>query len=112
MEHPDLDSALRGLVREVVREVLAEERIAQAEGLELLTTAEASMIAKVKPATLRTWIKIGQLKAHHAGRGLRISRSDLASALAPGARKRGAEKRLTPEARARRALERRLVGER
>lgn len=95
-----LDSALRELVREVVREELCpalreEFRSALRESREgtrshpspgsvapLLTVEEAANEMKVTPPTIREWIKSGTLRAtrvgpRRSGRLLRISRNDL-----------------------------------
>jgi excisionase family DNA binding protein len=94
-------AALRELVREVVREELAAEREAKTNGAELLTTTEASVIAKVRPATIREWIAGGVLPARRLGRSLRVSRADLDAALS-GPRVRVQDKPLGPKEKARR----------
>ena len=66
--------ALRALVLDCIHEVLAEQRPAPSE---LLTVAEAAALAKVKPATIRTWIAEGKLAASRVGRRHRIRRADL-----------------------------------
>ncbi len=43
-------------MREVVLEVLAEQR---GTGAEFLTTAQAASIANVKASTIRTWVREG-----------------------------------------------------
>lgn len=101
-----LMSVLRDLVRETVREVLAEERTAASGGAELLTVEECAAIAKVRPATIRTWVKLGQLRACHVGRRLRVTRKDLDGSLTPGVR--AIDKGASPEERARRAAARAL----
>jgi excisionase family DNA binding protein len=65
---------LRALVLDCVREVLAEEHPVTTE---LLTVPEAAALAKVKPATIRTWIADGKLAASRVGRRHRIRRADL-----------------------------------
>lgn len=84
----DITEALRELVRSVVSEELAREREARSSGTELLTTSEASALAKVKPATIRTWIRTGQLRATTVGRSIRIARAELDAVLSGSIRAR------------------------
>jgi hypothetical protein len=46
-------------------------------GDEYLPVAQAALVAAVAPATMRGWIRDGRLRRYHAGRELRILRSDL-----------------------------------
>lgn len=73
----DLERSLRdliaGLVREEVRRALSEAT----QPDEFLTTARAAEVAKVAQGTIRRWIRDGRLTPHHAGRELRVRRSDL-----------------------------------
>jgi excisionase family DNA binding protein len=73
----DLERSLRdliaGLVREEVRRALSEAT----QPDEFLTTARAAEVAKVAQGTIRRWIRDGRLAPHHAGRELRVRRSDL-----------------------------------
>lgn len=48
-------------------------------GDELLRVSEAATLAKVKPATIRKWIRAGHLEAKGKARGLRVSRADVLS---------------------------------
>lgn len=50
-----------------------------------LTTAEAASTAQVAPKTIRRWTREGRLRAHWAGRLLRIRLDELESFLAGGA---------------------------
>jgi excisionase family DNA binding protein len=72
-----LVNALRDLVREVVREELARERLDR-RGDEFLTVRKAAEFAQVSPPTIRRWIKKGWLASHRKGkRLLRVTRSDV-----------------------------------
>lgn len=79
---------LEAIIRQTVRDVLREElRAALAElkpqpAGEFLTIRQASEVAKVAPDTLRRWIAAGRLRAHRAGRVLRIARPALEAFLA------------------------------
>lgn len=87
-----LEAGLRSLIAEVVREELA--KILPQPADEYLSPAGAADVARVKPATIRRWIRSGQLQAHHAGRAVRIRRADLELFLRSGGR---AANDLTPE---------------
>lgn len=91
--------ALRVVVREEVRAAVRDE-IAMAlrphSGASLagsneayLSTEEAASIAKVEPATIREWVRRGDLQRHHAGRHLRIRRDNLERYLEVGRRPEG-----------------------
>ncbi len=70
---------LRALVREAVR----EEMRGAAPGPELpLDTAQAAELAGVQPKAIRRWAASGRLVATRRGRSLRITREDLARAMA------------------------------
>jgi excisionase family DNA binding protein len=78
---------LRLLIREVVHEVLREERPsspAAAEGF--IGCPEAARRVGVKPATVRTWIKAGTLAATQVPgvRGWKIRPADLDSFMQGG----------------------------
>lgn len=87
-------------LRELIREVLAKERAAVTAGSELMTTAEAADFARLKPATIREWVRTERLRAQYIGRRLRITRAALEAAMTVGRGKRSTE---SVEARARRA---------
>lgn len=44
---------------------------------ELLTVAQAAKVAKVKPSTIRSWIRKGHLVSRGKAKGLRVSRKEL-----------------------------------
>lgn len=93
-----LASAIRQLVQtEVAAQVAAALADRPAVG-ELLSTGEAARYAKVSPRSIRRWLDQGKLRALHAGRELRIRRSDLDQLMRGGRRRKAAE--LTPEQRA------------
>lgn len=90
------DAQLRALIAEVVREELAR---AAARPEEYLSTREAADTARVAPGTVRRWIREGRLTGQHAGRTIRVKRSDLEAFLRSGP---GPSNDLSPEALARR----------
>jgi len=51
---------------------------------EFLTVAEVAELLKLNPQTVRNWIDAGKLPAIHAGRRVRIMRSDLERFLEEG----------------------------
>ena len=73
------EEALRGLIRETVRSALRDElgKVRPAQADEYLPVGEAARIAGVIPGTIRTWIDAGRLGRYHAGRVLRVKRSEL-----------------------------------
>lgn len=73
---------VRTVVREELRQALAELRPNSAE---LLSVEEAAELAGVNPATVRKWMRQG-LRRHGAGRVWRVLRSDLLAWLESGAR--------------------------
>src|SRR3982751_363098 len=86
-----VDDSLRQLVRETVRQVVREELAPltrrNAGALPVgddgyLSVTKAARLADVAPGTIRAWIRAGRLTAQHAGRVLRISRSELAQFMA------------------------------
>ena len=92
-----IEAALRVLLRDVVRdevraairEELAATLAATAGGpstSEFLTTEEAATVARVEPATVREWVRRGDLRRHQAGRELRVRRDELEEFLANGRR--------------------------
>jgi excisionase family DNA binding protein len=86
-----LRSLIADVVRDEVRRALADHAPATAD---LLTVAEAADAARVSAATVRRWIRTGQLAAQGDGRRLRVRRRDLDQLLTAGPRR---ELRLTPE---------------
>jgi len=83
--HVTIDHAIREAVRDVVRQelqiALRELSLSVApsheEPTDYLSIAEAAMLAKVHPATVRAWIREGRLQGCRAGRYHRIKRADL-----------------------------------
>ena len=67
------------LVEEVRAELraLTERAPGSADGPELLSTAEAAALMRVKQATIRKWITEQRLTAHGTERVLRVKRADL-----------------------------------
>ncbi len=84
-----LDLALRGLLREVVREVVHEElaelrpgtKAPPPDAVDLLSVSQIAQMLGVHERTVRAWIQAGDLRAHRAGRQLRVYRRDLESFL-------------------------------
>jgi len=98
-----LAEAFRPLISEVVREELAKQQPAAPDVL--LSTRAAAAVAGVAPGTIRRWIDEGRLTGHHAGRVLRIRRTELEQMLAAAprrSRRRVAAAHMTPEELARR----------
>lgn len=71
---------LKALIMDAVREVLKEHPRAGSD--DYLSIADAASVAAVTPKTVRAWISEGRLRRYHAGRELRVKRSDLDAALA------------------------------
>lgn len=89
-----LDTLVRSLVVEVIRD---EVRRAVSDALrpdELLSTPAAAKFAGVTPATVRRWARDGKLTRHAAGRVIRISRAELERFIKSG---RASNDDLTPE---------------
>jgi excisionase family DNA binding protein len=84
-----LEAALREFVREIVRDELrnlsseAPPTTGEGEPEALLTVAQVASELQVIPATVRTWIQTGALRAsrpgngQQAGRTYRVRRKDL-----------------------------------
>lgn len=82
-----VEHALRELVRDAVRQALEEQLPAvlskvapatvAAPASDYLTPDEAGALARVKPETVREWVRQGRLPGHHAGRSLRVRRDEL-----------------------------------
>jgi excisionase family DNA binding protein len=76
-----LDAALRPMIAQIVREELERALAKIKRPEEYLSPREAGDTARVAPGTVRRWIREGRLVGHHAGRGLRVSRSELEALL-------------------------------
>jgi excisionase family DNA binding protein len=77
-----LDSTLRTMIAEIVREEMAKQ--APSVHPEYLSPRDAGEFAGVTAATIRRWIREGKLPAHHAGARVRVLRSDLERLLRSG----------------------------
>ncbi|MBK7078161.1 MAG: helix-turn-helix domain-containing protein [Myxococcales bacterium] len=97
-----LDETIRSIVREVVREELAQRADARPANDSYLPTAEAAALVGVADGTIRRWIRERRLPSHRAGRVLRVRTSDLHQLLASGGQRPRKEKVLSPEDLARR----------
>lgn len=89
--------ALRAILREIVREELAERREGPrgATGPDAyLATSDAAKLARVAPGTIRRWMREGRLPRRRAGRELRVKRADLEALLVAEAPAKG---ELSPE---------------
>ena len=62
-------------LRDDVRAALAARP--QADGLALLTTAQAAELMTVSQKTIRRWLANGRLRAHGTGRAPRVRRDEL-----------------------------------
>jgi excisionase family DNA binding protein len=74
------EEALRALIGDEIRRVIRDEIGGRAAGVaadEYLAVAAAAGIAAVTPATIRAWIVDGRLGRYHAGRELRVRRTEL-----------------------------------
>lgn len=77
------ESELRRLIREEVTRAFREASQAQPSGAsaaaadELVSVTVAAAIGSYSPATIRKWIKAGQLRSYGEGRNVRVSRADL-----------------------------------
>jgi excisionase family DNA binding protein len=80
----DVPAQLRELRAQVERLAAAQpaQEPATAPVAVYLSTEEAGRICEVTPATVRSWVKAGHLKAYHAGRLLRVKRAELEAFLA------------------------------
>ena len=91
---------LRAAISEIIRAEFA--RLAKPAPVDdYLTVAAAAEFASVSTATIRRWVKDGDLKEHRAGRVLRVKRSDLERLLRVGSSKKR-DRDETPEEWARR----------
>jgi excisionase family DNA binding protein len=86
-ERASIDSAIRETVRQAVRDevrIAVRDELARVETKALtntndcyLSVSEAAKLLQVHTATIRAWIRTGQLPQHRAGRHYRVRRSDL-----------------------------------
>ncbi len=92
-----LDEAIRAVLRDEMRTVVREElrsaldeirTTARAASEEFLSVKEAATIAGVCPATVRGWLRQGQLRRYGTARLPRIRRVDLMQFLASEAQSR------------------------
>jgi excisionase family DNA binding protein len=77
------ENTFRAIIRDEVRKVVVEllsHRPASAG--EYAGITEASKIASVAPQTIRRWVRERRLTGYHAGRVLRVKRSELEAFLA------------------------------
>jgi excisionase family DNA binding protein len=85
----DLETALRQIVADVVREELLAalaHAISQPEmgtGRRYVSPAQAASIAGVAPETIRAWVRQGRLHDYRAGRLLRVSIDDPHASMVP-----------------------------
>lgn len=82
-----LEDALTQVIRDAVREAVRELAPAftpqpAAPVDELLTIAEAAVLAKVSAPTIQKWLRAKKLTRYGTGRNTRLSRSELLRALA------------------------------
>jgi excisionase family DNA binding protein len=92
-----LESGLRAMIAEIVREELARALAELARPDEYLSPRRAAQLADVAPATIRRWIREGRLASTSAGRAIRVCRSELERFLRRDGR---SHDDLTPEAAA------------
>lgn len=69
--------ALADMIRDVVRDEVRSSAVPT-----YLSTKAAAQVADVHPATIRVWVKRGDLREYWAGNDLRIRLSDLEAYLA------------------------------
>ena len=110
MAMTDLESALRKIVTDVVREELhtALTQLFNKHGTDAgrryVSAVQAASIAAVSPGAIRAWIREGRLREYRAGRVLRISIDELHAFLE--AKPLEPESQHTPEELAHLAVER------
>lgn len=79
------EQALRTTLPDLVRQVLREQTAPPPPSEDgFFTTKEAADWARVNPATIRQWIKLGRLGRFRAGRSLRVSRCELRALVEKG----------------------------
>ncbi len=79
-----IESDLRALIAEVVREEIARALAERDRPDDYLSPRAAGALADVSPATVRRWIREGRIAGHRAGSRLRVRRSDLERLLRSG----------------------------
>lgn len=72
-----LAAILRPIVVAAVRDALAEAGAPAGGVAEYMSPEQAAELCAVTPATVRGWVKAGQLHGYRAGRLLRVSRAEL-----------------------------------
>jgi len=86
-----IDAEVRAVVEQVLCEHLSrieallrsQERLLEQLGTpmnassEMMTPAEAARWIKIKPETIREWVRRGELRAYRRGKLIRIQRADL-----------------------------------
>lgn len=79
-----LDDAFRGMVRDVVRDVLREQRSAPKTALEgeLLTYKQAAARVSVSVSTVKRWVKDGLLATRGEGKLRRVRAVDVEACFA------------------------------
>lgn len=104
----DVATALRDMVRQIVREELTSALAAvSSQGDGYLPVADAARLASVATGTIRRWIREGRLAGYRAGRLLRVRRGELDELLASARPPRSVPTpEPSPEALARRAFAR------
>ena len=89
---PDLAAGLRAWIADIVRTELKVQLAGIVPSPKVppspfMTTKEAGEYARISPATIRKWIRLGRLQAHGAGREVRVRLDDLVDALRPQGRR-------------------------
>lgn len=72
-----MSDALKPLVDEVVRRVLAELGKQPANDEAYLSTAKAAELASVTQGTIRRWVKAGKLTRYGKGQRVRVLKSEV-----------------------------------
>jgi len=83
----ELETGLRGLLAELVRDEVRRQLAAATKPDEYLSTDAAAKVADVAGGTIRRWIREGKLVGHRAGRHVRVRRADLERLLREGGRR-------------------------
>lgn len=94
MGEVSIESGLRALIAEVVRDELSRALADRDRPDQYLSPRRAAQIADVAPGTIRRWIREGRIAASSAGRAIRVRRSELETFLRS---ERRAAPDLTPE---------------
>lgn len=71
-------------LRDLVRQIVREERAADEKRQEYMTTDQAAAFACVSVPSIRRWILQGKLVRYGAGREVRISRAELEARMQNG----------------------------